>query len=229
MISKQIRQRKSKVKHFLYNDSTPEGSYNELLRRVILHQYSSFDANLQIFDMTLTSCQDIFQDKIAMEEFKSSELIIGMSVHPCKALIAEHVGKPLIVLHATSFQSAASLLRVPMPASYVPLIMSGSTDKMNFYERFLSSLYHKLNEFALSFLFLPRYRPIQMKYNIRKDKSIEEFVGVAQIHIVQLDFAVEFTHPLMPSKYDAFIRLELLNETCQLLFCVYFFTRIIFP
>ena len=228
MISKQIRQRKSKVIHFLYNDSTIEGSYDELMRRVILQrQYSSTDAS-KMLNMAVTSCQDIFQDKLAMEEFESADLIIGMSFLPCKALIAEYVGKPFIVLHATSFQMAASFLRVPMPASYVPLITSGSTDKMGFYERVLSSLYHKLIDLALSFLFLSRYCPIQLKYNIRKDKSIEEIVGMAQIHIVQLDFAVEFTHPLMPSKYDVFIRPELHNETCQVLFHSYFFTGTLF-
>ena len=90
---------------------------------------------------------------------------------------------------------------IPLPSSYVPSPKAQLSDKVNFFQRVKSFLFTTMIEGMMQFLVFPIFKPMETKYKIRPDADVGEMIGKAEMHIIQLDFALEFANRLMPSKY----------------------------
>ena len=89
---------------------------------------------------------------------------------------------------------------VPIPVSYVPMLLTGFSDKMDFVERVMN-----LGAYfgGKLFMYLVYYRPmnaLKVKYNINPERSFQEAVGNAELLISTADFALEYAQPLLPGR-----------------------------
>ena len=190
------------MKHIRYNDSLEERSDDKVINHFISKGFTIRDMRKPLA-IIQKGCGDILQDQKAIEEFRSSDLIIGVSVFPCTGLIAEYVHRPFILVHPAGFPGFAPSFMVPMPSSYVPNMQSGFTDEMNFKERMLNVVYSTIKEHIIvKFVMSSFFSSFQLKHDIHTDKGVFEVAGMAEIHIVSADFALEFAHPLLPSMYS---------------------------
>ena len=198
-----VRYRKSSFKQVIYSGEIPEKfkDMSSMIKDSLAAGGMQLRKTLSMLVTVFTAgCNSMISDNTVMDKFKEADVIVGVSLYFCGDLIAAYVQKPYITVHPAAFTGLASLSMVPLPPSYVPAIQSGMTDKMNFVERLKNLALFTAKELMMRLLLYPMFKPFQQKYNIHPDKSLGEVMGMAEIHIVQSDFAIEFAHPLMPSK-----------------------------
>ena len=156
-----------------------------------------------LVELDLCTCEGVLRDNFVMNKLKEQDPIIAIAGSFCGSLISEYLKIPHIVLHTAIFTITAPLLMVPLPPSYMPVAQSGFTDKMTFIERAQNMVYMHMAgaDVLLRFVFCPMFNSFQKKHNMLPDKGADELFGMAEMHIVQSDFATALAHPLMPSKY----------------------------
>ena len=203
-MSNEVRKQRSKVDHHLYNVDLPK----HLDEKVMIKRMMSgggvrtFEFIPTLVELDMFNCEAIFKDGTVMQKLQKQDIIIGTSASFCGSLIAEYLKLPHILIHPAVFTALASLFMVPLPPSYVPVMQTASTDQMTFMERLKNVFFVAGQEILFRFVFLPMFKPFQQKHNILPDKDVGELLGSAEMHLVQLDFAIEYAHPLMPSKLE---------------------------
>ena len=87
-------------------------------------------------DVFRVMCESALTSSEVLNELQNCDLLIYDSSSFCAALLGERHNIPLTELLPLSPNSpAASFHMIPMPLSYVPLLLTGFTDKMTFVER----------------------------------------------------------------------------------------------
>ena len=197
-----FRKRESVVKHVNYEVNVTAEYMHELIKgqsggtKAGQGMASAVPLLMKLFT---TTSQSILQDKTAMDELRSADLIVALSVFPTASYLAVHLNKPFIMLHPSAFTLFGSLAQVPLPPSYIPMIQA--SDSMNFVQRTKNFLLVSAKNLAASALFDYSIGSFFAKRGICKGKSYAEIVGNAEMHIVSHDFTIEFAHPLMPSEF----------------------------
>ncbi len=134
---------------------------------------------------------------------------------------AEYLKKPFIVVYPTAFNLFGLLADVPLPPSYVPVITA--SDRMTITQRIINFLSSSARSIVLQKLFDFYFKEVLHHYNITK--NFEDLFAQAEMHLVNSDFALEFAHPLMPSRYQPFLLYCFFIHWFQ---AAVFFTRISF-
>ena len=196
-----LKQQQNIMNHITYHVNLSEGLDEKLIKQVFDRGWTNILAAVKnIFHIYTIGCNGLLNNQSALEEMKKSDIILVTSSFFCGAMVAEHYEKPFIVIHPTSFTGFAPFAMTPIPSSYVPAVRSQLTDKMSFMERVKSYLISRLRNLLLRLTIPLLFNSIQRQYNVTPPKNLFDMVGKAEMHIVQLDFALEFNHPLMPSK-----------------------------
>ncbi|XP_071991045.1 UDP-glucuronosyltransferase 3A1-like [Engystomops pustulosus] len=117
--------------------------------------------------------------------------------NPCHFLVVEKLGIPYIAFSPGSFSNFLAV-GVPSPPSYVPMFLSGFTDRMSFLERVKNTFMYlvfyvvekRMEEIFSGVIgehFPPDSRP-----------SLSELYQKAELWIYNVDFSIEFARPLLP-------------------------------
>ena len=116
----------------------------------------------EFFDTTLSICKDAVSNKKLMTKLQESrfDILIADAVGPCGELLAELLKIPFVYSH---YSSPGHIIeknsgRLPLPPSYVPVMLSELSDRMTFMERIKNMFYTLYFE-----LFFPTYK--EKKWN----------------------------------------------------------------
>ncbi|KAM9330140.1 UDP-glucuronosyltransferase 3A1-like [Gastrophryne carolinensis] len=126
------------------------------------------------------------------------DIAVVDALNPCTLLICEKLGIPYISLFSTSFILA---LRVGLhsPLSYVPMIETLFTDRMDFFERLQNTLAYlvaNLVEKSVESIFdetIDKYFPADSR------PSFFDLYKKAELTLINTDFTIEFPRPLLPN------------------------------
>ena len=116
----------------------------------------------EFFDIALRMCEDAVSNKKLMTKLQESrfDILIADAVGPCGELLAELLKIPFVYSH---YSSPGHIIeknsgRLPLPPSYVPVMLSELSDRMTFMERIKNMFYTLYFE-----LFFPTYK--EKKWN----------------------------------------------------------------
>ena len=190
-----------KVEHKIYQVPYKSEFFEYGLARIEI-EGSKLNYVLKMSEIQVTMCERFLQSTELQEKLKDVDIIVYDSLATCPAtMLGEHFNIPRVeILPLPLTASLAFNHMVPMPVSYVPQLITGFSDKMNFMERVMNlvaSLGGKI------FMDLVYYRPmsaLKVKYNINPERSFQEAVGNAELLISTADFALEYAQPLLPGR-----------------------------
>ena len=153
-------------------------------------------------EIQITMCERFLQSTELQEKLQGVDLIVYETLAGCPAaMLGERFDIPRIeILPLPLTTDFVSIHMVPLPVSYVPMLLTGFSDKMNFVEREIN-----LGAYfgGKLFMYLVYYRPmnaLKAKYNINPERSFQEAIGNAELLISTADFALEYPQPLLPGK-----------------------------
>ncbi|KAG8548847.1 hypothetical protein GDO81_023804 [Engystomops pustulosus] len=117
--------------------------------------------------------------------------------NPCHLLIVEKLGIPYIAFFPGPFSYPLGFW-LPSPPSYVPMYVSGFTDRMNFLERVINTfLYLGSNMVEIKNEEIFR-RVIEEHFPPDSRPSLSDLYHKAELWIYNMDFSIEFPRPLLP-------------------------------
>ena len=153
-------------------------------------------------EVQVTICEHFLQSTELQEKLKGIDIIVYDSLAACPATM---LGDRFDILRVEILPLPLTadfvfIHMVPMPVSYVPMLLTGFSDKMNFMERVINLGAYFGGQL---FMYLVYYRPmnaLKVKYNINPERSFQEAVGNAELLISTADFALEYTQPLLPGR-----------------------------
>ncbi|XP_071990944.1 UDP-glucuronosyltransferase 3A1-like [Engystomops pustulosus] len=117
--------------------------------------------------------------------------------NPCHFLIAEKLGIPYIAFFAGPFSYPLGFW-LPSPPSYVPMYLSGFTDRMNFLERVINTFMY-LSSYMVEIRNEEIFRGvIEEHFPPDSRPSLSDLHHKAELWIYNMDFSIEFPRPLLP-------------------------------
>ncbi|KAM9788461.1 UDP-glucuronosyltransferase 2C1-like [Neosynchiropus ocellatus] len=112
--------------------------------------------------------------------------------------LAKYLNLPLVLNVRWTAGIDGQLVAAPSPLSYIPMVGSGLTDKMTFFERIKNVLYYGLFLFQKEILIKPIYSALCDKY-IGQPCDIYDLCQEADILLFRSDFVFDFPRPTMPN------------------------------
>ena len=148
-------------------------------------------------------CDDLFSNTDVMEEISHADIIVGEFIYLCSTLIADKFSLPLVLISAATLDiPSAFAFGLPAPPSYIPQYGVSLSDKLTFTERAWSLLQWIILYGSYIYDMCPPYEKIKAKYAITPSKSIQETLGRVDLIIAQMNFLIDHSRPLYPSKYQ---------------------------
>ncbi|XP_077983144.1 UDP-glucuronosyltransferase 2C1-like [Glandiceps talaboti] len=164
---------------------------------------SLFDVFALFEEVFARECDDIFSDSAFLQRLREHnfDIVIANTFVACPMLIAKHLSLPFVGASINRIAPMADgrLIGVPSNPAYVPELMTGLSDKMNFFERVKNTMHYMASYIMWEYFFWAPYKKIKEKYNIVPDMTFHEVFRSAEIYFVYSDFAFEFARPLMPN------------------------------
>ncbi|PFX33442.1 UDP-glucuronosyltransferase 2A3 [Stylophora pistillata] len=152
-------------------------------------------------DVFRVMCESALTSSEVLKELQNCDLLIYDSSSFCAALLGERHNIPLTELLPLSPNSpAASFHMIPMPLSYVPLLLTGFTDKMTFVERVTNLAFYFGQKLFISMAINKPMNALKVKYNIKVERSFEEAIADVELLLILADFALEYPQPLLPGQ-----------------------------
>ena len=174
--------------HFIDNKVLPM-AFNQTLSNVI--EVVQMSAN--IFSDTCRSAIGLAKNNV--NEWKEFDLIFTDAPPHCGAIISDLLELPRVDI------CPAFALRIGVgPISYIPNLLSFSSDKMNFVERVQNAFYTLLMNTILSPIDDLAYNEMKKSFDIAPDRSFQESMKMAELVIIMGHFALEYSQPVLPGK-----------------------------
>ncbi|XP_077983105.1 UDP-glucuronosyltransferase 2C1-like [Glandiceps talaboti] len=172
-----------------------------LFSKAVRGQFEFKDTMVMVDGMK-EDCKKILENKELLQRLESAkfDIIVANNFAFCHALIAQKLSLPFVAVSTNRPISPLDTYHtVPTPMSYVPAMLSGLSDRMNFMQR-LKNVMVNVVGFAFANLFLyPAYDEIKQMYNIKPEIGIRESLGSAELYLFGVDWALEFPRPIMPN------------------------------
>jgi len=153
-------------------------------------------------EVQITMCERFLQSTELQEKLRGVDIIVYDCLAACPAtMFGERFDIPRVeILPLPLTADFVFIHMVPMPVPYVPMLLTGFSDKMNFMERVMNlGAYFGVK----LFMYLVYYRPmnaVKVSYNINSERTFQGALGNAELVISTADFALECAQPLLPGK-----------------------------
>lgn len=152
-------------------------------------------------DVFQVMCESALTSAEVLKELQDCDLLIYDTTSFCAALLGERHNIPLVELLPLSPNGpAASFHMIPMPLSYVPVLLTRFTDKMTFMERATNLAYYFGQKLFISMAINKPMNALKLKYNIVVERSFEEAIANVELLLILADFALEYPQPLLPGR-----------------------------
>ncbi|XP_077983441.1 UDP-glucuronosyltransferase 2C1-like [Glandiceps talaboti] len=169
----------------------------------------AFTGQIEMRDMTIFAdglrddCQQLLEDERLFERLESAkfDIIVSNNVALCHVLIAQKLSLPFVTVSTNrpiSFMDAY-YTNMPTPLSYVPAMMSGLSDRMDFLQRVKNFMVQIVASTFFNLMVLPAYDEFKQIHNIKPEIGMRESLGSAELYLFGVDWALEFPRPIMPN------------------------------
>nr|AAI41233.1 UDP glucuronosyltransferase 2 family, polypeptide B36 [Mus musculus] len=169
-------------------------SYSPLLQN-IFDEYS---------DYCLTLCKDTVSNKQLMAKLQESkfDVVLSDAIGPCGELIAELLQIPF--LYSLRFSPGYYLEKysggLPLPPSYVPVILSGLSGQMTFKERVKNMICMLYFDFWFQTFREKKWDQFYSE-TLGRPTTLIETMGKAEMWLIRSYWDLEFPHPTLPNVY----------------------------
>nr|XP_054587868.1 UDP-glucuronosyltransferase 2C1-like isoform X2 [Nothobranchius furzeri]XP_054587871.1 UDP-glucuronosyltransferase 2C1-like [Nothobranchius furzeri] len=113
-------------------------------------------------------------------------------------IVAKYLNLPLVYNVRWLIPEDAQLAIAPSPLSYIPIVQSGFTDKMTFFERVVNMLLYLVGQIQMVLASKLAYQPLCEKY-LGPDHDFDQIKIDADIWLMRTDFVFDFPRPTMPN------------------------------
>ncbi|XP_024862066.1 uncharacterized protein LOC108236932 [Kryptolebias marmoratus] len=146
------------------------------------------------------SMAQIFDDPKMVKSLKDSQydLLLADPGIGIGVVLAKYLKLPLVFNARWLTSGEGHFVMAPSPLSYIPVLGSGLTDKMNFHQRVKNVLFYSLIWFQEKFLMGPIYDSMCKKY-MEGGCDIVSLFQDADIWLFRTDFVFDFPRPTMPN------------------------------
>nr|XP_025859312.1 UDP-glucuronosyltransferase 2B31-like [Vulpes vulpes] len=146
-------------------------------------------------------CKDVVLNKKLMTKLQESkfDLILADTIGPCGELLAELLKIPLV--YTLRFSAGYAFEKhsggLPLPPSYVPVILSELTDQMTFMERVKNMLYVLYFDFWFQTMNEKSWDQFYSEV-LGRPTTVYELMRKADIWLIRTYWDLEFPRPLLP-------------------------------
>uniref|UniRef100_A0A8C3VR90 glucuronosyltransferase n=1 Tax=Catagonus wagneri TaxID=51154 RepID=A0A8C3VR90_9CETA len=155
----------------------------------------------EVLDVFLKTCKEAVSNKRLMTKLRESrfDVVLADAVVPCSELLAEMLNIPLV--YSLRFSPGYAIEKfggkLPLPPSYVPVVMSELKDHMTFMERVKNMMY----TLYFDFYFQIYDKKWDRFYTEALGKPTTLFVtmGKAYMWLIRNYWDFEFPRPLLPN------------------------------
>ena len=187
------------IPHKVFQVPFKSGFIEEFLVRAAMEKgFLQLMTNMVEFQRLM--CESLLNSTDLLQDLRNFDLIVYEGVFPCGVLVGEHLGIRRVGIFSV-IPTPGSYLMPPSPISYIPLRMTGFTDKMSFLQRVMNLVAYFAFRVIANRFFLGYMAAVKAKYNITPGISCGEAFGRDELVIIASDFALEYPQPLLPSMY----------------------------
>nr|XP_031325777.1 UDP-glucuronosyltransferase 2B31-like [Camelus dromedarius] len=156
----------------------------------------------EFFDMQMKICKDVVSNKKLMTKLHESrfDVVLADAIGPCGELLAEILQIPLV--YSLRFSPGFALEKyggkLPLPPSYVPVIMSELGDQMTFMERVKNMMYVLYFDFWFQTFNEKKWNQFYSEV-LGRPTTLLETIGKADMWLIRTFWDFEFPRPLLPN------------------------------
>ncbi|XP_012864472.1 PREDICTED: UDP-glucuronosyltransferase 2B31-like isoform X1 [Dipodomys ordii] len=203
------------IKFEIYATSLSKSDLEDLSQR-FLHQviygisqepfwiyYSKLQSLFRMYsDAVEQLCKDLVLNKELMTKLRKSrfDVILADAMVPCGELLAELLKLPFVYtlrfLPGYTYEKYSGGL--PVPPSYVPLVLSELTDQMTFMERVKNMMFLLYSDFGFEIFTVERWDQFYSEV-LGRPTTLSETMGKADIWLIRTYWDIEFPRPLLPN------------------------------
>ncbi|XP_007565672.1 LOW QUALITY PROTEIN: UDP-glucuronosyltransferase 2C1-like [Poecilia formosa] len=114
------------------------------------------------------------------------------------AIVAKYLNLPLVYNVRWLNPEEAHFAVAPSPISYIPVTLSGYTDKMNFFQRTKNMIIYLITQIQTTSVSKLVYQPLCSKY-LGPDADFDQIKSGADIWLIRTDFVFDYPRPTMPN------------------------------
>uniref|UniRef100_A0A8C0TS09 UDP-glucuronosyltransferase n=1 Tax=Canis lupus familiaris TaxID=9615 RepID=A0A8C0TS09_CANLF len=147
-------------------------------------------------------CKDVVLNKKLMTKLQESkfDLVLADTIIPCGELLAELLKIPLV--YSLRFSPGYAFEKhsggLPLPPSYVPVILSELTDQMTFMERVKNMIYVLYFDFWFQTINEKSWDQFYSEV-LGRPTTLCEIMGKAEIWLIRTYWDFEFPRPYLPN------------------------------
>ena len=187
------------IPHKVYQVPFKSGFLEEFLVRPAMEKgFLQLITNIVEFQRLV--CESLLNSTELLQDLRNFDLLVYEGAALGGVLVGEHLGIRRVGIFSV-IPMPGSYLMPPSPISYVPLRMTGFTDKMSFLQRVMNLVAYVAFQVISNGLFLGSMAALKAKYNITPEISFGEAFGRDELVIIASDFALEYPQPLLPGTY----------------------------
>ena len=187
------------IPHKVYQVPYKSGFIEEFLVKPAMEEgFIQLLTNMAEFQRLM--CESLLNSTELLQDLRNFDLIVHEGIALCGILLGEHLGIRRVGIYQAA-PSPNSYFMAPSPISYVPIRITGFTDKMTFLQRVMNFVAYFALRVMSDRFFLGPMAALKAKYNISPEISCEEAFGKAKLVIIASDFAIEYPRPLLPGTY----------------------------
>ncbi|XP_047655092.1 UDP-glucuronosyltransferase 2B31-like isoform X3 [Phacochoerus africanus] len=156
----------------------------------------------ELSDITMQICKEAVSNNKLMTKLQKSkfDVVLADAIGPCGELVAEILNIPLVYSFRFSpgyfFEKYSG--KLPVPPSYVPVIMSELSDHMTFMERVKNMIYVLYFDFWFRILNEKKWNQFYSE-TLGRPTTLVETVGKAEMWLIRTYWDFEFSRPLLPN------------------------------
>ncbi|XP_040603237.1 UDP-glucuronosyltransferase 2B1 isoform X2 [Mesocricetus auratus] len=153
-------------------------------------------------DIIESFCKTVVLNKSLMKKLKGSrfDVVLADAIGPCGELLAELLKIPLV--YSLRFFPGYTYEKysggLPLPPSYVPVVLSELTDHMTFVERVKNMLQVLYFDFWFQVFNVKSWNQFYSDV-LGRPTTVYEMMGKADIWLLRTYWDLEFPHPFLPN------------------------------
>ncbi|XP_072884720.1 LOW QUALITY PROTEIN: UDP-glucuronosyltransferase 2C1-like [Hemitrygon akajei] len=154
----------------------------------------------QTHEIVQSFIRQLFEDQQLMAKIKEAgfQLVLADSLFPTGAILAWHLGLPLVYNARWVTSGDCHQLLAPSPTSYVPVVGSRLSDSMTFSQRLFNTVLYFVSTTFLGVMVESGYEEICQQY-LGPGTSLRQVTLAAEVWLMRVDFVLEFPRPTVPN------------------------------
>lgn len=156
---------------------------------------------LEQLDMRNQQCETLMANNEILTKLNHSDydLVLADPSVPCGELLAAKLKKPFVYsVRTLPAEMHFVMAQTPVPVSYVPMINTAYSDKMNLFQRTWNMLNYIVQYISVSLIMSYQMDPIVHKY-VDPAKGYLDLVSESSMWLIRTDFSFEYPRPMMPN------------------------------